>query len=73
MQRSRAQFLELTEANATFALVFTALLADYLSGCRTLLRFGFDPVKLRIARVLTGVGLLPLRHAPDGGGRPWQQ
>lgn len=50
---SRAQFLELTKASATFALAFAEALADQLAGCRTLLGSGFDPVRLRVARVFT--------------------
>lgn len=50
---SRPQFLELTKTSATFALVFAEMLADQLAGCRTLLGSGFDPVKLRVARVFT--------------------
>lgn len=48
---SRAQFLELTGASTTFALVFAEVLANQLASCRTLLGGGFDPVKLRVAKV----------------------
>lgn len=48
---SRRQFLELTGASATFALVFAEVLAEQLAGCRSLSGSGFDPVKLRVARV----------------------
>lgn len=48
---SRAQFLELTGASTALALVFAEVLADQLASCRTLLGGGFDPVKLRVAKV----------------------
>lgn len=49
---SRAQFLQITRASATFALSFSETLADQLLHCRTLLGTGFDSVKVRVVKVL---------------------
>ena len=49
---SRAQFLQLAEESATFALTFSEILADQLFYCRNQLGDTFDPVKLRVIKVL---------------------
>jgi CRP/FNR family transcriptional regulator len=49
---SRAQFLQLTEERATFALIFAEILADQLLYCRNQLGDSYGSVKLRVAKVL---------------------
>lgn len=49
---NRSQFLNITKQSATFALVFSEVLADHLAHCRNLLGASFDPVKLRLVRAL---------------------
>lgn len=49
---SRTQFLQLAEESATFALTFSEILADQLFYCRNQLGGTFDPVKLRVVKLL---------------------
>jgi CRP-like cAMP-binding protein len=49
---SRAQFLQLTEERATFALIFAEILAGQLLYCRNQLGDSYGSVKLRVAKVL---------------------
>jgi CRP/FNR family transcriptional regulator, cyclic AMP receptor protein len=49
---SREQFLELAVKAPTFVLSFTEILASHLFHCRQQLSDGYDPIKLRVVKVL---------------------
>lgn len=49
---SRAQFLQVVAEAPTFALSFSEILADHLFDCREQLSTAYDPVKVRLAKLL---------------------
>ena len=49
---SRDQFAQLAERSGTFALTFAAVLATNLFQCRDQLAQAYDPIRLRVAKVL---------------------
>ena len=49
---SRAQFAQLAERSPTFALTFAAVLATNLFRCRDQLAQAYDPIRMRVTKVL---------------------
>lgn len=65
---SRAQFLQMTKSAPDFAVTFAGILASSLFQCRDQLSRSYDPVRLRVAKVLLD---LAQRFGSPDGSRGW--